>query len=86
MWIGPIHNPHIYIKPYYLRLLNYKFYIKKWIKRNLIKQKKKKTNIKQKVGYINNIVKPYKGNDGYLHCSYCRRRCEPGHTCEKQYK
>ena len=76
MWIRPNPHSHIYIKPYYLRLLNYKLYTKKWIKRNLIKQKKKKTNIKQKDGYINNVIKPYKGNDGYLHCSYYRRRYE----------
>ena len=40
------------------------------------KAKEKKTNIKQKDGYINNVIKPYKSNDGYLHCSYYRRRYE----------
>ena len=47
----------------------------------------KQTNQKQKqTGYINNIVKPRIGADGYLHCAYCRRRYEPGHRCDREYK
>ena len=50
------------------------------------KEKQKQNKVKNKIGYINNIIKPYKGPDGYLHCSYCKRRYEPGHRCEKEYK
>ncbi len=55
-------------------------------KKNPNKVEEKKTKEKQKVGYINNFVKPKMGADGYLHCAYCRRRYETGHRCEKLYK
>ena len=48
------------------------------------KGKENKNNGK-KIGYLNNMIKPYMCFDGYLHCSYCRRRYEPGHLCEQQY-
>ena len=47
---------------------------------------KEKTTNGKKIGYVNNIIKPYKGPDGYLHCSYCKRKYEQGHRCEKKYK
>ena len=55
---------------------------------NKEKEKKEKENNKiDKIAwYINNHNKPYTGADGYLHCSHCRRRYEPGHKCEKEYK
>ena len=40
----------------------------------------------QKIGYTNGPLKPYKGPDGYLHCTYCKRRYEPGHLCNRPYK
>ena len=53
-------------------------------------KEKKPINVKQtnekKIGYLNNICKPYKGSDGYLHCAYCRRRYEPGHLCDRECK
>ena len=54
-------------------------------KPNNNKVNEKKPKLKPK-GYINDFVKPRMGADGYLHCAYCRRRYEPGHRCDKQYK
>ena len=47
---------------------------------------KQKANPKKDVGYQNGPLKPYMGSDGHLHCTYCRRRYEPGHRCNKPYK
>lgn len=51
-----------------------------------IENAQKKPKVKLPQGYQNGPLGPYKGSDGYLHCTYCRRRYEPGHRCNKPYK
>ena len=50
------------------------------------KNQKIKTIKKPHPGYMNGPVEPRMGADGYLHCAYCKRRYEPGHRCNRQYK